>query len=182
MPEETPDKRKQREKEEIERKRREQESLEFQQRFDLSPTEPLIEDYSCAHTTTGAIYQGRLYLSKSYMCFYSPLFSKLLRVNLRKLVEIEKRSTLGVFPNGIEVTTENGKKISFISFIYRDQAYNTLARLVRELVCILQKKKNCVWCVPPHVFPTERARYCATTDAAWRRAAEHSRKPRGGQG
>lgn len=134
MPEETPDKRKQREKDEIERKRREQESLEFQQRFDLSPSEPLLEDYSCAHTATGAIYQGRLYLSKSYMCFYSPLFSKLLRVNLRKLTEIEKRSTLGVFPNGIEVTTENGKKLSFISFIYRDQAYNTLCKLVKEIV------------------------------------------------
>ena len=134
VPEETPDKRKQREKDEIERKRREQESLEFQQRFDLSPSEPLLEDYSCAHTATGAIYQGRLYLSKSYMCFYSPLFSKLLRVNLRKLTEIEKRSTLGVFPNGIEVTTENGKKLSFISFIYRDQAYNTLCKLVKEIV------------------------------------------------
>jgi hypothetical protein len=131
---EAPDKRKQREKDDAERKRKEQESLEFQQRFDLSPTEPLLEDYSCAHTATGAIYQGRLYLSKSYMCFYSPLFSKLLRVNLRKLVEIEKRSTLGVFPNGIEVTTENGKKLSFISFIYREQAYNTLCRLVKELV------------------------------------------------
>ena len=109
--EEDPEKRKQREKEEAERKRREQDSVEFQSRFDLSPTELLLEDYSCAHTMTGAIYQvrirsiemwekiridasdqaaGSLYLSKNYMCFYSPFFAKLLRINLRKLVEVEK--------------------------------------------------------------------------------------------
>jgi len=93
--------------------------------------EPVVESYLCA-LQWKLILQGRLYLTKSYLCFYSgfnkdTLFGKETKVciPLWDIIEIKKAHNALIFDNSIIVKTKNAD-FFFTSFLSRDNAYNLL--------------------------------------------------------
>ncbi|KAJ2783886.1 hypothetical protein H4R18_001442 [Coemansia javaensis] len=88
--------------------------------------ELLIEDYGCA-LQRDILVQGRLYLTESFVCFYSNIFGWVttLVIAFDEIVSLEKRMTALIIPNAIQVSTLHAKHF-FGSFIYRDSAFNQI--------------------------------------------------------
>jgi len=102
---------------------------EFHQLFEskLDKDEMLIEDFTCALQKERMLVHGRIYISEKHVCFYSQLFGVTLKViPLIEIIELFKRNTALVFPNAIEIVTREKSKHFFTSFIFRDQAYQSL--------------------------------------------------------
>ncbi|ODV96557.1 hypothetical protein PACTADRAFT_32060 [Pachysolen tannophilus NRRL Y-2460] len=100
---------------------------EFHQIFkQISPKERLIEDYSCA-LQREILVQGRIYLSENHICFNSNILGwvKNFVIPLEEVIQIEKKTTAGVFPNAILVQTLHSKHI-FASLLSRDSTFDLL--------------------------------------------------------
>ncbi|KAI5964542.1 hypothetical protein KGF57_001034 [Candida theae] len=103
-------------------------NVEFHQMFNsLDLTDRLLDDFSCA-LSREILLQGRAYVSESYLCFNSNLLGWVTNLTLKfdDIVKFEKRSTAGLFPNGISVETEDGTVHTFASFLSRDQTYDLM--------------------------------------------------------
>ena len=57
------------------------------------------------------LWQGKLYLTSLHMCFYGKIFAKAVKViiHFKDITAIEKKTTAGMFPTAIRVTTVNAK-------------------------------------------------------------------------
>lgn len=87
----------------------------------------LLDDFSCA-LNREILLQGRIYISEHYICFYSSLFGWVttnpsLVLSHDEITKFEKRSTAGLFPNGISIETKESTH-TFASFLTRDQTLN----------------------------------------------------------
>lgn len=87
----------------------------------------LLDDFSCA-LNKEILLQGRIYISEHYLCFYSSIFgwvttNPMLVLSHDEITKFEKRSTAGLFPNGIAIQTKEASH-TFASFLARDQTLN----------------------------------------------------------
>ena len=99
-------------------------TAEFHQLFrSLDLTDRLLDDFSCA-LSREILLQGRIYVSENNVCFSSNLLGWVtsLIIPQEEIIRIEKKTTAGLFPNGISIETANGKH-NFASFISRDATF-----------------------------------------------------------
>ncbi|XP_008335290.1 GRAM domain-containing protein 2A [Cynoglossus semilaevis] len=96
--------------------------------------EILMKVYSCA-LLRDILLQGRLYISRNWLCFYANLFGKDIKVSLpvASVRLVKKHKTAGLVPNGLAITTDTGQKYVFVSLLSRDSVYDILRRICTHL-------------------------------------------------
>ncbi|GAV49865.1 hypothetical protein ZYGR_0R01080 [Zygosaccharomyces rouxii] len=102
-------------------------NAEFHTLFkDVSKDDRLLDDFSCS-LSREFLYQGRMYISESHVCFYSSLLGWIAKVVIpfKDITFIEKTSTAGLFQNAVSIETATGKT-QFNGFISRDIAFTLL--------------------------------------------------------
>ena len=111
------------------------EEEEFNRRFSFGIKEAVISSYLCAFSDR-ILLQGKMYLTHSYLCFYSYFNSSTIigndtkiQLKLSDIISIEKKVNLFFFDNSIEIKTKNSSYF-FTSFISRDDAYSIIHRLL----------------------------------------------------
>lgn len=111
---------------------------------DLPSNERLVSDFSCA-LSREILVHGRMYLSEHYVCFNSSILGWVtnIRIPLQEVIQIEKKSTAKLFPNGMIVRTLHHKYV-FASFLSRDSVFklvtNAWHRVLLELADVDPKK------------------------------------------
>lgn len=110
-------------------------NVEFHQIFrshDL--TDRLLDDFACA-LSREILLQGRLYVTEQSVCFNSNLLGWVtsLVIQFEDILKIEKKSTAGLFPNGILIETKNSKH-NFASFLSRDATYDFIRTIWLSVV------------------------------------------------
>jgi hypothetical protein len=108
--------------------------LKFEWSFpEVSNEDNLIESYGCALERYGIKIRGRLYVSETHVCFYSPFlkFINQIVIPVSTIEEPQKEWTAGIFPNAIRVSTPDAshKFTSFASFGWRDTAFDVIYSL-----------------------------------------------------
>ncbi|KAG0666015.1 hypothetical protein C6P44_004184 [Monosporozyma unispora] len=100
----------------------------------ISPDEKLIIDHSCA-LSRDILLQGRIYISNQHLCFYSNILGWVSTVVIpfKEIVQIEKKTTAGIFPNGIVIDTLHSKYI-FASFISRDATFDLITDVWNQII------------------------------------------------
>ncbi|KAG0668340.1 hypothetical protein C6P45_004799 [Maudiozyma exigua] len=100
----------------------------------LNPNEKLIIDHSCA-LSRDILLQGRMYISDQHLCFYSNILGWVSTVIIpfNEIVQIEKKTTAGIFPNGIVIDTLHTKYI-FASFISRDSTFDLITDVWNQII------------------------------------------------
>lgn len=102
-------------------------NVDFHQLFrSLDLTDRLLDDFACA-LSREILLQGRLYVTERSLCFNSNLLGWVtsLIVPFEDIQRIDKKSTAGLFPNGISIETKEAKH-NFASFLSRDSTYDFL--------------------------------------------------------
>ncbi|XP_064844870.1 GRAM domain-containing protein 2A-like isoform X3 [Oncorhynchus masou masou] len=96
--------------------------------------EILMKVYSCA-LLRDILLQGRLYISRNWLCFYANLFGKDIKVALPVVSVrlVKKHKTAGLVPNGLAITTDTSQKYVFVSLLSRDSVYDVLRRICTHL-------------------------------------------------
>lgn len=117
----------------------------FRQTFSLSPSERLVNYYSCS-MSGGILSQGWLYISEHYLAYYSYIFgveSKIL-LELKSINQLKKeRSKKTLPPDTISVTTADGREFRFSNLFHRDETYDLLQSLInRSLQRILRTTRS----------------------------------------
>ncbi|RKP01989.1 hypothetical protein CXG81DRAFT_18282 [Caulochytrium protostelioides] len=106
---------------------------DFHELFPSLPLwDSLVEDYSCAWQKE-ILCHGRMYLSRNHVSFYANIlgWQHHLTLALRDLAKIEKKVIAAVVPNSLELTSLDGDKYFFASFMNRDATYTLLMTLWR---------------------------------------------------
>ncbi|KAB5558857.1 hypothetical protein PHYPO_G00022020 [Pangasianodon hypophthalmus] len=96
--------------------------------------ENLMKVYSCA-LLRDILLQGRLYISRNWLCFYANLFGKDIKVCIPVLSVrlVKKHKTAGLVPNGLAITTDSSQKYVFVSLLSRDSVYDVLRQICTHL-------------------------------------------------
>ncbi|EGV62159.1 hypothetical protein CANTEDRAFT_125757 [Yamadazyma tenuis ATCC 10573] len=100
-------------------------NTDFHQLFrSLDLTDRLLDDFACA-LSREILLQGRIYVSEQYVCFNSSLLGWVTNLVIKQedIIRFEKKSTAGIFPNGIAIVTRDGRH-NFASFISRDSTFD----------------------------------------------------------
>ncbi|XP_029008291.1 GRAM domain-containing protein 2A isoform X2 [Betta splendens] len=108
---------------------------QYHKLFQTVPREEiLMKVYSCA-LLRDILLQGRLYISRNWLCFYANLFGKDIKVCVPVLSVrlVKKHKTAGLVPNGLAITMDTGQKYVFVSLLSRDSAYDVLRRICTHL-------------------------------------------------
>ncbi|CAI5756724.1 unnamed protein product [Candida verbasci] len=103
---------------------------EFHQAFKKLPNnEKLIDDFSCA-LSKDILVQGKMYLSDHYICFNSNILGWVtnIMIPLSEVIQIEKKSTAVLFPNGMIIRTLHQKYV-FATFISRDTTFDLITNV-----------------------------------------------------
>lgn len=100
----------------------------------ISPDEKLIVDHSCA-LSKDILLQGRIYISNQNICFYSNILGwvSTVVISFKEIVQIEKKTTAGIFPNGIVIDTLHSKYI-FVSFLSRDATFDLITDVWNQII------------------------------------------------
>lgn len=100
----------------------------------VSPNERLILDHSCA-LSRDILLQGRMYISDQHIGFYSNILGWVSTVFIpfKTIVQIEKKATAGIFPNGIVIDTLH-TKYTFASFTSRDATYDLITEVWNQII------------------------------------------------
>lgn len=114
----------------------ERKNQEFHSLFkdSVGPDEKLVADHSCA-LSRDILLQGKMYISDRQICFYSNILGWVSTVFIpfEEIVQIEKKTTAGIFPNGIVVDTLHTKYI-FASFISRDATFDLMTDVWNQII------------------------------------------------
>ncbi|XP_053490742.1 GRAM domain-containing protein 2A isoform X1 [Ictalurus furcatus] len=96
--------------------------------------EDLMKVYSCA-LLRDILLQGRLYISRNWLCFYANLFGKDIKVCIPVVSVrlVKKHKTAGLVPNGLAITTDSSQKYVFVSLLSRDSVYDVLRQICTHL-------------------------------------------------
>ncbi|KAM8892582.1 GRAM domain-containing protein 2A isoform 2-T2 [Spinachia spinachia] len=96
--------------------------------------EILMKVYSCA-LLRDILLQGRLYISRNWLCFYANLFGKDIKVSIPVVSVrlVKKHRTAGLVPNGLAITMDTAQKYVFVSLLSRDSVYDVLRRICTHL-------------------------------------------------
>uniref|UniRef100_H3CAF9 GRAM domain-containing protein n=1 Tax=Tetraodon nigroviridis TaxID=99883 RepID=H3CAF9_TETNG len=108
---------------------------QYHKLFQTVPKEEiLMKVYSCA-LLRDILLQGRLYISRNWLCFYANLFGKDIKVCIPVVSVrlVKKHKTAGLVPNGLAITMDTGQKYVFVSLLSRDQVYDVLRRICTHL-------------------------------------------------
>lgn len=103
---------------------------EFHQVFKKLPNgERLIGEFSCAFSKD-ILVQGKMYLSDHYICFNSNILGWVtnLIIPLQEVIQIEKKSTAVLFPNGMVIRTLHQKYV-FATFLSRDTTFDLITNV-----------------------------------------------------
>ncbi|RCK55647.1 Membrane-anchored lipid-binding protein YSP2 [Candida viswanathii] len=103
---------------------------EFHQIFKKLPKdERLIDEFSCAFSKD-ILVQGKMYLSDHYICFNSNILGWVtnLIIPLQEVIQIEKKSTAVLFPNGMVIRTLHQKYV-FATFLSRDTTFDIITNV-----------------------------------------------------
>ncbi|GAV29076.1 hypothetical protein PMKS-002555 [Pichia membranifaciens] len=118
----------------------ERRDTEFHQLFTNVPKDDrLLDDFSCA-LSREILLQGRIYISEHYLCFNSSLLGWVttMVISLDEIQKFERRSTVGLFPNGIIIETKEARH-TFASFITRDQTLNFIETIWSKSISLSKK-------------------------------------------
>lgn len=98
----------------------------------IPPTEVLVDDFSCA-LSKDILVQGKMYLSAHYICFNSNILGWVTNITipLREVLQIEKKSTAVLFPNGMVIRTLHQRYV-FATFLSRDVTFNVITKVWHE--------------------------------------------------
>uniref|UniRef100_A0A674NDL5 GRAM domain-containing protein n=1 Tax=Takifugu rubripes TaxID=31033 RepID=A0A674NDL5_TAKRU len=108
---------------------------QYHKLFQTVPKEEiLMKVYSCA-LLRDILLQGRLYISRNWLCFYANLFGKDIKVCIPVVSVrlVKKHKTAGLVPNGLAITMDTGQKYVFVSLLSRDSVYDVLRRICTHL-------------------------------------------------
>lgn len=103
---------------------------EFHSIFKKIPSsDRLISEFSCA-LSKDILVQGKMYLSQHYICFSSNILGWVTHIviPLSEVIQIEKKSTAVLFPNGMIIRTLH-QKYTFATFIARDHTFNEITKV-----------------------------------------------------
>lgn len=103
---------------------------EFHHTFRKIPaTENLIDEFLCA-LSKDILVQGKMYLSHHYICFNSNIlgWTTNTMIPLQEVIQIEKKSTAVLFPNGMIIRTLHHKYV-FATFLSRDATFNLITKV-----------------------------------------------------
>ena len=113
------------------------EEEELKRRFSNRIGENVIASYLCAYSER-ILLQGKMYLTHSYLCFYSHFNSStilgketIVELKLSDIISIKKKMKFFIFSNSIEIKTKNSSYF-FTSFISRDAAFSVIRWLLLE--------------------------------------------------
>lgn len=100
----------------------------------IPASERLISDYSCA-LSKDILVQGKMYLSLRYICFNSNILGWVtnLMIPLQEVIQIEKKQTAVLFPNGIIIRTLHQKYV-FATFLLRDATFNLITKIWHDVL------------------------------------------------
>ncbi|XP_056318908.1 GRAM domain-containing protein 2A isoform X2 [Danio aesculapii] len=110
-------------------------NAQYHKLFQSVPKEELLmKVYSCA-LLRDILLQGRLYISRNWLCFYANLFGKDIKVAIpvASVRLVKKHKTAGLVPNGLAITTDSSQKYVFVSLLSRDSVYDVLRRICTHL-------------------------------------------------
>ncbi|CAR27954.1 hypothetical protein ZYGR_0N04410 [Zygosaccharomyces rouxii] len=114
----------------------ERKNQEFHNLFkeSVGSDERLVADHSCA-LSRDILLQGKMYISDRQICFYSNILGWVSSVLIpfEEVVQIEKKTTAGIFPNGIVVDTLH-TKYAFASFISRDATFDLMTDVWNQII------------------------------------------------
>lgn len=105
----------------------------FHQLFRKIPkSERLLSECSCA-LSKDILVHGRMYLTSNNICFNSNILGWVtnLVIPLSEVIQIEKKSTAVLFPNGIVVRTLHHKYV-FATFLSRDAVFDLVVNIWRR--------------------------------------------------
>ncbi|KAM6927001.1 GRAM domain-containing protein 2A isoform 1-T1 [Lycodopsis pacificus] len=108
---------------------------QYHKLFQTVPREEiLMKVYSCA-LLRDILLQGRLYISRNWLCFYANLFGKDIKVCIPVVSVrlVKKHRTAGLVPNGLAITMDTAQKYVFVSLLSRDSVYDVLRRICTHL-------------------------------------------------
>ncbi|KAJ3037593.1 hypothetical protein HDV00_001481 [Rhizophlyctis rosea] len=103
----------------------------WRQIFHMPENERLVNFYSCAYHKK-LLNQGWMYLSVSYLCFYSFVLGTETKViiELKDIEELSKeKSKRGVFSDAIRIVTRNKTEHMFSNLFHRDETFDLLEHL-----------------------------------------------------
>ncbi|CAO3585261.1 unnamed protein product [Absidia cylindrospora] len=108
---------------------------DFHDNFKQIPLDnTLLHEFKCA-LQKDVLLQGRLYITKYYVCFKSNILGYITTVELKieDIKNLDRVRTLRFMPRVIQLTMKNDDKYTFTSFLAslsaRDQAYYSLMEL-----------------------------------------------------
>lgn len=106
----------------------------FQECNNVSPLEKLIEEVSGA-ISRDILLQGKLYISERNVCFNSNIlgFTNTVVIPFAEIVQMKKKSTVGIFPNGIVIDTLHDK-YKFASILNRDYIFDLLTNIWNQVI------------------------------------------------
>ncbi|CAB1323577.1 unnamed protein product [Coregonus sp. 'balchen'] len=87
---------------------------QYHKLFQTVPKEEiLMKVYSCA-LLRDILLQGRLYISRNWLCFYANLFGKDIKVAIPVVSVrlVKKHRTAGLVPNGLAITVDTSQKVN----------------------------------------------------------------------
>ncbi|ORZ10722.1 hypothetical protein BCR42DRAFT_421879 [Absidia repens] len=111
---------------------------DFHDNFKQVPlNDALLHEFKCA-LQKDVLLQGRLYITKYYVCFKSNILGYITTVELKieDIKDLDRVRTLRFMPRVIQVTMKNDDKYTFTSFLAslsaRDEAYYSLMELWQQ--------------------------------------------------
>lgn len=105
-------------------------NIDFHQLFkSIDLTDRLLDDFACA-LSREILLQGRIYVSEHNICFNSNLLGWVTNLNIamEDIIRFEKKTTAGLFPNGITIETKN-TSYRFASFLSRDLTFDFMVTI-----------------------------------------------------
>lgn len=105
---------------------------------DIPETEELTHAFTCA-LQKEVLYQGKLFVSDNYVCFYSSVLLKETKVviHVSDVQAVNKQNTALLVPNALSIHTNEGEKYLFVSLRNRDACHKLLCS-----VCPNVKQKS----------------------------------------
>lgn len=109
-------------------------NMHFHKLFLEVPTEePLQQSFTCA-LQKEILYQGKLFVSENWICFYSKVFGKDTKISIPTftVTQLKKTKTALLVPNALVITTLTDKHM-FVSLLSRDSTYKLIKSVCGHL-------------------------------------------------